>query len=570
MPPFKPRPQGTLSELLRDLAHHRGEVEALVIPDFVRDGHELRLSFSALDARVDHLAAGLISLGIEAGEHVALWAGNVADWVPLEFALARIGAVLVTINTALQHDEVAYVLRQSQAVAVLHTTGTGSNEASALLDNILADSTLDLGAVRHRVWLPASPEDSAPNGLLMGAHTQEHGPLTSLDDVVALGRELPAEQLTQREKACRPSDVVNIQYTSGTTGFPKGVMLSHSNLLSSAWDLGDQLRLTGDDSTCLMVPLFHCFGCVVAVLGSYSYAVGIHVLPGFDAENVLRLVDQERCTIIHGVPTMFSALLAHPDRSRFDTHSLRTGLMAGAPCPEPLMRAVIDELHCDGMCIAYGLTEAAPGVAGTNPEDNLAVRCGSLGRPLPGVSVRIVDPETCVDVPPGEEGELWLAGDNIMVGYFNAPDATALAIKDGRWLRTGDLARRDEQGLLYIVGRAKDIIIRGGENIAPAEIENILREHPDVHDVAVVGVTDRHFGEEVGCAVVLKADRRLQPQELSSCLQGRIASFKIPKFWKAFDAFPLTGSGKVQKYKLREMMGDATVFTQPQQNPAAP
>ncbi len=564
-----PRPQGTLSDLLRDLATQRGDVEALVVPDFAREGHELRLDFAALDGRVDELAAGLIAVGIAAGDHVALWAGNVADWVPLEFALARVGAVLVTVNTALQRDEVAYVLRQSQAVAVLHTTGTGSNEASALLDDILCDGELGLERIRLRVWLPASPIESVPHGLLLDdrplptTRGAAHGPLMSLDDVVAAGHALGAAHLAARERACNAGDVVNIQYTSGTTGFPKGVMLSHTNILSSAWELGDQIRLTGDDKTCLMVPLFHCFGCVVAVLGSYSYGVGIAVLPGFDAEQVLRLVDQERCTIIHGVPTMFSALLAHPERSRFDTRSLRTGLMAGAPCPEPLMRAVIDELHCDGMCIAYGLTEAAPGVAGTNPEDDLSVRCGSLGRPLPGVSVRIVDPESGVDVPPGEEGELWLSGSNIMLGYFNDPEATALAVVDGQWLRTGDLARRDVEGLLYIVGRAKDIIIRGGENIAPAEIENILREHPDVIDVAVIGVADKHFGEEVGCAVMLQPHKQLVPIDFAHCLHGRVASFKIPKLWKHFEAFPLTGSGKVQKFRLREMMDNALVLSHP-------
>jgi fatty-acyl-CoA synthase len=556
MSAFTPRPNGTVSDLARDLAARMGDAPALVIPDFARGGHELRLDFAALDARIDVLAAGLIALGIDRGEHVALWAGNVADWVPLEFALARIGAVLVTVNTALQRDEVAYVLRQSGAVAVLHTSGTGSNDASAVLDEVLGDPAQGLERVRRRVWLPATPDEATPTGLQLDA-AGARGELTSVDAMIAQGRSIPPAELAAREAACRPDDVVNIQYTSGTTGFPKGVMLSHANLMSSAWELGEQIRLTPADRICLMVPLFHCFGCVVAVLGSYSYGAGLYVLPGFDARNALNLIDAEQCTVVHGVPTMFSAMLAHPERDQFDTRSLRTGLMAGAPCPVPLMRAVIDELHCEGMCIAYGLTEAAPGVAGTNPEDDLAVRCGSIGRSLPGVSVRVVDPHSRIDVPAGGEGELWVAGPNVMVGYHDDPAASALAIVDGGWLRTGDLARQDDQGLLHIVGRAKDIIIRGGENIAPAEIESVLREHPDVVDVAVVGVSHEFFGEEVAGAVVLKQGALLAPRSYADLLEGRVAAFKVPKLWKHFEAFPLTGSGKVQKFRLREMMDGA-------------
>ena len=546
---FQPRTGRTLSHLLRTLAAERPRAEALVYPAFVHGGSELRLDFAALDARVDALARGLLAADVSPGDRVALWAANLPDWVPLEFALARVGAVLVTVNTALAADEVAYVLRQSGARFVLHATRNRSNEASASLDRLLADPACPLPDLEGRVWLPAHPGDPVPEGRRLDG---SHGPLTALDELVAGGADVAADALAAREAAIAPDDVVNIQYTSGTTGFPKGVMLSHANVLSSGLALGDQFRSRSDDRVLLMVPLFHCFGCVVAVLGAYTHGACLCCLPAFDPAQALRLVHEERCTIIHGVPTMFSALLAERSLDVCDTTSLRAGLVAGAPCPVPLMEQIVERLHCPGLSHGYGLTEASPGVAGSNPEDSIEIRCRTVGRPLPGVEVRLVDPLTHQDVPEGGEGELWVRGPNVMKGYHDDPRATADAIVEGGWLRTGDLGVRGDDGNLRIVGRAKDIIIRGGENIAPAEIENVLRGHPDILDAAVVGVPDAHFGEELAAALVLRDGALFEPASYAAALVGHVASFKIPRHWRVVEHFPLTGSGKVQKYRLRE------------------
>lgn len=550
---FQPIREGTLGHLLRRLAAERGDSEALVYPAFARGGQELRHSFASLDAYVDELSRGLIGLGIEAGDHVAIWAANVPDWVPLEFALARIGAVLVTVNTSLQKDEVAYVLGQSHAVAVLHGTAFGSTETSRLLDELIGANDERVARLRLRVWLAAHPDEAVPEVNQPGGVL---APATTIADLLEAGRTVSDAVLADREQAVSPEAVVNIQYTSGTTGFPKGVMLSHVNLMSNANTLGDLIRITPADRTAMMVPLFHCFGCVVAVLGSYTHGAALCCIQAFAPGDALRLIDEERCSVVHGVPTMFSAMLAQPDVGSFDTTSLRSGVMAGAPCPEPLMLRVLDELHCQGMCVCYGLTEASPGVSGSSPEDDISMRCGTIGRALPGVEIRVVDPITKEDVPDGAEGELWARGANIMVGYHDNPDATADAIVGDGWLRTGDLVTRDDQGVLRVVGRSKDIIIRGGENIAPAEVENVLREHPDIVDAAVVGVPDERLGEEVAAALILKEGAVLDPNELVTLLTGRVAPFKVPRIWRTLEAFPLTGSGKVQKFKLREQLAD--------------
>jgi len=564
LPP--PRHDRLVSGLLREQAAERPDKEALVYPAFTRNGHALRLTFLQLDAEVDRLARGLLALGIRRGEHVAVWAGNVPTWVPLEFALARIGAVLVTVNTSLQPAEVAYVLRQSHAVAVIHTTRNGSTEASAILDALFAGEATDgspAGAgpadrvssgpgpqalptrLRLRIWMPALPDDTPPT-----LHPPAAGAAVTLQQLFERGETISLDEVRAVEDALDPDDVINIQYTSGTTGFPKGVMLSHVNMITSGYALGDELELTADDRIVLMVPLFHCFGCVVAVLGTYTFGASLHALPAFDPGDALRLIHEERCTVIHGVPTMYGAMIAHPDRGQYDTSSLRTGLAAGAPCPVPLMAAIRDELQCDGILIAYGLTEAAPGVSGCRPGDSFEARSETIGRPIHAVEMRIADPATHATLPDGAEGEIQVHGPNVMVGYHNDPQATAASMTPDGWLRTGDLGTRGPDGLYRVVGRIKDIIIRGGENIAPAEIENILRAHPDVLDAAVVGIPDTKFGEEVVAALRLAPGKSLNVNSYKAALDGRIGSYKQPKTFHAFDAFPLTGSGKVKKFLL--------------------
>ncbi len=545
-----PRHDRLVSTLLRDQAAERPDKEALVYPAFTQGGQALRLSFSQLDAQVDRLAKGCLALGLRRGEHVAVWAGNVPSWVPLEFALARIGAVLVTVNTSLQQEEVAYVLEQSHAVAVIHTTCNGSTEASVTLDSLIegqgtSETTPALDNLRLRLWMPSLSGEEAP---LLKA--PRGGEATNLDDLLARGESISLDEVRRREDSLDPMDVINIQYTSGTTGFPKGVMLSHVNMMTSAYALGDEIELTHDDRVVLMVPLFHCFGCVVAVLGTYTFGASLHCLPAFDPGHVLRLIHEERCTVIHGVPTMYGAMLAHPDRAQYDTSSLRTGLAAGAPCPVPLMHAIAEDLQCEGILVAYGLTEAAPGVSGCRPDDSFEARSETIGRPIHAVDVRIADPATHEALPDGEEGELQVHGPNIMVGYHDDPEATAAAMTPDGWLRTGDLGVRGEDGLLRVVGRIKDIIIRGGENIAPAEIENLLRAHPDIVDAAVVGIPDETFGEEVAAALRLAPGAALDIGSYEALLEGRIAGFKQPKGYHVFEAFPLTGSGKVKKFQI--------------------
>jgi fatty-acyl-CoA synthase len=545
-------PAHTLSALLRELARRQPEHEALVYPGFTLGGAAVRQNFAQLDARVDELAWALLALGLQPGEHAAVWAANVPDWVPLEFALARIGCVLVTVNTGLKHEELGYVLKQSRAVAVLHTTRTGSNEASAELDVLLAENDPAVTRLRHRVWIPATAEDERPIGITPGGGK---GALTDLATLVERGAALRAEQpdlLARREAATRGEDVVNIQYTSGTTGFPKGVMLRHRNLLHSGYVIGGVLSVTPADRLAVMVPMFHCFGCVVAVLGSFCYGATLCLIPGFEPGAALRLVEEERCTLIHGVPTMFSAMLAHAECGRRNTSTLRAGLAAGAPVPVPLMQAIVEKLGCKGMAVTYGLTEAAPALTGSPPDAPLDVRAQTIGRPFPGVEVLICDPQTLRPVPEGQRGELLARGPNIMAGYHDDAEATQRAVTSDGWLRTGDLATRDAEGNLRIVGRSKDIIIRGGENIAPAEIENLLREHPDVVDAAVVGVPCERLGEMVAAALILKDGAVLDEDEHKGRLKERLASFKIPERWMAVKAFPLTGSGKVQKFRLRE------------------
>lgn len=553
-PDFVPVRKGTVSELLRTLAARRPDAEALCYPAFANHGTELRLTFRELDERVDALARGLLAAGVERGEHVALWAANVPDWIPLEYALARVGAVLVTVNTALGLDEVGYVLRQSGARTLLHTTSTGSNAASDALDALLTDDAARPPALRRRLWIPSTPDETPPTGFDPAVDAARA--LTPLAELVARGETLPDHAVRDREQTVEAGDVVNIQYTSGTTGFPKGVMLTHTNIVGNSSVLADHVGIGPDDRVALFVPLFHCFGCAVTVLGSHGHGAAICALPGFEPEAALRLVHDERVSIVHGVPTMFSAMLHHERRAAFDTSSLRAGICAGAPCPVPLMEQIVSDLGCAGIAVAYGLTEASPGVTGCTSADPLALRCETVGRPLPGVEVRVVDPRTRQDVPDGAEGELWCRGPNVMEGYHDDPTATAEALTADGWLRTGDLATRDDAGVLRIVGRAKDIIIRAGENVAPAEIENLLREHEAIVDVSVVGIPDERLGEEVAACVVLADDAELDEQALEAHLQGRIASFKIPRVWRAFERFPLTGSGKVQKFRLRELLAE--------------
>lgn len=526
LPPYRDITVGDLSALLAATLPNR---DALIHRE-----RRVRFTFAALEQEVRTIARGLIALGVARGERVALWATNVPEWVVLQFALAKIGAVLVTVNTSLRAHELEYLLRQSEAAALITIRGFKGLDYLAILAELDRPSTL-----QRTILLGARRAGDAVD-------------LLEYNAVRELAVAVSDAQLDRRAGGVVIDDIVNMQYTSGTTGFPKGVMLSSRNIVNNAYWLTEGLGFTPDDKVCLCVPLFHCFGCVIGVLGAYTHGAALAMVEAFDAHKVLETVQDERCTALYGVPTMFLAELEHPTFSTFDLRSLRTGVMAGALCPEPLMKRVIADMHLRELTIAYGLTEASPGITQTLRDDTMEHRTQTVGRVMPEMEVRIVDPATREEVAIGEPGELWVRGYNVMRGYYNNPDATAAAIEAEGWLRTGDQATMDADGYVRITGRVKDIIIRGGENIGPKEVEDLLREHPAVADVSVYGIASEFFGEEVAASIRLKAGRSAEPAEIERFCEQRIAKFKVPRHIRFVTEFPLTASGKIQKFKLRE------------------
>lgn len=522
----------TVGALLTRLAESVPHNEALVYAD-----RKLRFTFAELETEARLIARGLMACGVERGERVALWATNVPEWVVLQFALAKIGAILVTVNTSLRANEVDYLLRQSEAATVITIGGFREVDYVGALREIGAAGDVRLPHLKRAIFIGADcPAD-----------------LMSYDVLRARAAEITDAQLDARSREVALDDVINMQYTSGTTGFPKGVMLSSRNIINNGYWLGQGLGYTPQDRLCLCVPLFHCFGCVIGVLGAYTHGVCLCPVESFEARRVLEVSSRERCTSLYGVPTMFLAEMEDPEFARFDLSSLRTGVMAGSLCPEALMRRAIEEMNLREITIIYGLTEASPGITQTARDDSIANRTQTVGRALPEMEVKIVDPVTRQQVGVNEPGELCVRGDNVMKGYYNNEAATRAAIDDDGWLSTGDQATMDADGYVRITGRIKDIIIRGGENIAPKEIEDLLRQHAAVADVSVYAVSSAFFGEEVAAAVRLKSGTTASEEELRSFCQGKIARFKIPKYVRFVTDFPLTASGKIQKFRLREM-----------------
>ena len=459
-----------------------------------------------------------------------MWATNVPEWIVLQFALAKIGAILVTVNTSLRAREIEYLLRQSGTSTLFTIAGFRGVDYMAELR--------ESGAKVPRVFFIGDncPDDATP--------------YAQLRDVAAT---VPETALDQREAVVGVDDVINMQYTSGTTGFPKGVMLSSRNIVNNGFWVGEGLAYTPADRLCLCVPLFHCFGCVLGVLAAYTHGACLCPIEFFDPLRVLETVDRERCTSLYGVPTMFLAELEHPDFDRYDIASLRTGIMAGALCPEPLMRRVIDHMKMRELTIVYGLTETSPGLTQTPRDADLIERTQTVGRVMPEIEVRIVDPHSGVDVSLGEDGELWARGYVVMKGYYDMPEATAATLTPDGWLKSGDQASMDGAGRVRITGRIKDIIIRGGENIAPKEVEDVLRTHDAIADASVYAVKSEFFGEEVAVALRLHPGASIDPEALQAFCRDRLARFKVPKYIRVVEAFPLTASGKIQKFRLREM-----------------
>ena len=519
-----------------------------------------RFNYREFHAEVERVARGLLSIGIEKGQHVGIWATNYTEWVLAQFATAKIGAVLVTVNPAYRTHELAYVLEQSEANALVligrfrvpSLTGRTSDYVgmvNEVVPELAAAPPGELNStrfphLRHVIFIP--PHDDASTPTPPG--------MWRWDDLLTLAEQTNPDDLHHRQAQCGPDDVINIQYTSGTTGNPKGAMLTHHNLVANARYVGDAMEMNERDRLCIPVPFYHCFGCVMGSLNCVVHGSTM-IIPAqhFDPLQTLRAISTERCTAVHGVPTMFIAQLGHPDFPQFDLASLRTGIMAGSPCPIEVMREVIDRMGADRITIAYGQTEASPVVTQTLADDSIERRVSTVGKVLPGVEVRLVDPETGLVVGPGQQGELQTRSTMVMKGYFNMPEATADAIDADGWLHTGDLATVDEDGYYKITGRLKDMIIRGGENIYPREIEEFLYTHPQIDDVQVVGVPDERFGEEVMAWVRLKPNADATEESIRDFCRGRIAHYKIPRYVKFTDEFPMTVTGKIQKFRMREM-----------------
>ncbi len=486
-----------------------------------------RYTYAELGAAVDELARGLIAAGLDAGHRVGIWSPNRAEWTLVQYATAKLGVILVNINPAYRTSELEYALRQSGCRMLIAAPEFKSSDYRSMV----AEVREALPELERVVFLD--------------------GP--DWDELLASGATVAEDELTRRGEALAPEDPINIQYTSGTTGFPKGATLTHRNLLNNGFFVGEGCRYTEADRVCIPVPFYHCFGMVMGNLACTSHGATMVIpAPAFEPEATLRAVAAERCTSLYGVPTMFIAMLESPDFESHDLGSLRTGIMAGSPCPVEVMRRVIEGMHMSEVAIAYGMTETSPVSAQTAFDDPLEKRVGSVGRVGPHLEIKIVDPVSGQTVSRGERGEFCTRGYSVMVGYWNDAERTQEAIDSDGWMHTGDLATMDADGYANIVGRSKDMVIRGGENLYPREIEEFLYAHPDVADVQVVGVPDERYGEELVAWIIPRSGATLDHGGVAEFCAGRISHNKIPRYVRLTDQFPMTVTGKVQKFKLRE------------------
>ncbi|MGD9971857.1 MAG: AMP-binding protein [Desulfatirhabdiaceae bacterium] len=531
----------TLGQILDDAIMAHPDNEAIVYVD-----RNYRLTYREFGKVVDSMAKGLMALGVQKGEKVAIWATNIPYWVALQFATAKIGAILLTVNINYKRDEIAYLLKQSEAENLFLIDGYQDTDYIQTIYELIPELK-----TRQRGYLNSTEFPNLRRVCFLGQ--EKHRGMYSIPEILALAGMTDPLAYQARQAENDPHDVVNMQYTSGTTGFPKGVMLTHHNIGNNGFFIGENQCFTHRDRVCLPVPLFHCFGCVLGVLAAITHASTLVILESFDPVQAMASVEQEKCTALYGVPTMFIALLDHRLFDKFDFSSLRTGIMAGSPCPIQVMRQVMDKMHMTEITICYGLTEGSPVITQTRVDDDIELRVSTVGRAMPEIAVKIVDPESHAILPPGQQGEVCCRGYNVMKGYYKNPQATAAAIDPDGWLHTGDLGVMDDNGYLSITGRHKDMIIRGGENIYPREIEEFLYRMDGIADVQVVGVPSRKYGEEVGAFVILKDGHSWQPEDIKDFCRGRISRYKIPKHIAFVEKFPLTASGKVKKFVLREM-----------------
>ena len=531
----------TLGGMLEKWARETPDTDFMVYPD-----RGLRFSYAEFNERANDLAKGLIEVGVKKGDKVGIWANNVPDWLTFMFATAKMGAVLVTINTNYKLAELEFLVKNADIHTLCIIDGyRDSDYVNMVFDLVPELKTCERGTLNSERF----PE--LRNVVFIGP--QKHRGMYNTAELLILGSHSDDSVLEKMEAEVDCQDVVNMQYTSGTTGFPKGVMLTHHNILNNGFQVGENMRYTNKDRLLLCVPLFHCFGCVLAVCAIVTHGASMVLTEDFDPLRVLAGIQKEKCTAVYGVPTMFIAELNHPMFDMFDLSTLRTGIMAGSLCPVETMKEVMDKMNCRDIIIVYGLTETSPGMTTTRVFDSPEVRATTVGVALPGVEVKVMNPETGEECAPEEQGEICCRGYNVMKGYYNNPEATAKAIDADGWLHSGDLAVKTEDGFYRITGRIKDMIIRGGENIYPREIENFIYRMPEVEMVEVVGIPDEKYGEIVGAFVKLKAGKHLCEAQVQEFCRGQIARYKIPKHVFFVDGFPTTASGKIQKYKLREM-----------------
>lgn len=530
----------TLGEILEKWAFETPEKEFMVYPD-----RNLRFTYAQFNERVDNLAKGLLYMGIKPGDKVGIWAKNVPDWTTFMFATAKIGAILVTINTSYKLSELEYLLENADVNTLCLADGYRDSDFVKMIFDLVPELK-----EQARGELKSEKFPELKNVVFIGQ--EKHRGMFNTAELILLGNHVDDIELESIKENINCHDVVNMQYTSGTTGFPKGVMLTHHNILNNGFATGQCMKYTSDERLLVCVPMFHCFGCVLALCAIITHGATLVFNEEFDPLMVLASVQKEKCTALYGVPTMFIAELNHPMFDMFDLSSLRTGIMAGALCPIETMNQVMTRMYMKDVIIVYGLTETSPGMTATRTHNSPEVRSTTVGFEFPNVEVKIVNPETGEECQTGEQGEICCRGYNVMKGYYKNPEATKNVIDEDGWLHSGDLAVKTKDGFYKITGRIKDMIIRGGENIYPREIENFLYQIPQIETVEVAGVPSPKYGEQVGAFIRLKKGQSITEEEIRDFCRGQIARFKIPKYIFFVKEFPMTASGKIQKFKLSE------------------